>query len=661
MLLFGLKRLSGCIRSLHSADLGESQYRDGAAGGRDPRSTDAHVRVHSGPLLTSGEGSNQLLEIVQRCTREVCCVSDDGELFDTEVSDLIRKAIRSLVWLVLLPVAAVVAPSAQGQTAAEFSAWLYQYSSGDLRADYSGDGLLTPADFNAFLLFHATPTQTTGWTDLSPSAGTRQIFVSPRGSDSNSGLSQSRPVRTIGKAYSLMRNGRPDWMLLERGAIFNESFPSWRKSGRSASEPMVVTTYGPGSQRPKIRTGSSSGLISADNQVRRHLRFVGLEIFPHTRSNEVPAGVSFVGPVDDILIEDFYVHGFANGILFQASDDSRGSNVTVRRSIIADNWAMSQHAQGLFFRSIDNVSIEECVIDQNGWLPQLEAQTRTIFNHNVYIQRDVTGLRFVDNFVSRGSSHGLQARNGGTVERNVFWENPISILWGNEGGTGEVPVRGTVSNNVLLDAIDMHDQPRGWGILIENVERGRVDQNILAGSTSSPFSSWGIGIGGPDRALVRNLTIEGNVFYNWYNGFTVLRRTAEDIDVVRNTFTTTRSNEVLIDHRVPETEDNVDYLGNRYYQSDSTTRWFAFNYQELNLNEWRRDFDPQAQAIPNPTSYFPNSRWTLDTYASGKGYSNAEALVGAMRGQRRAVWNNALTTRSIVGEARVAFGLPTLP
>ena len=571
--------------------------------------------------------------------------------------------LRRLVALIVLPIAAVCAGPAQSQTPAEFSEWLYHYSSGDLRADYNGDGVLTPADFTAFIRFH-TDTNVggdDGWTEFEESPDTIKIYVSPRGNDSNNGRSEANAVQTLSKAYSLLRNGRPDWMLIERGSIFNESFPSWQKSGRSQSEPMVVTTYGSSSDRPQIRTGTRSGLVSASDDFRRHLRFVGFELVPHLRTNEVPAGISFVGPMEDILVEDVLVRGYATGMVFQASNDARGANLRIRRSVVVDNWASGQHSQGMFFRSIDGVTIEECVVDRNGWLPQLEDQTRTIFNHNVYIQRNVTGLRFTENFVSRGASHGLQARNGGAVERNVFWQNPTSILWGNEGGSDEMPVRGAVANNVLLDGVDLNETARGWGILIENVERGRIEENIFANSASTPFASWGIGIGGPDSAPVFNLTVEGNVFYNWYNAFSVLRRTAQDISVLRNTFVTNRPEEVLIDHRIEETFDNVVYSGNEYFQSDSSQRWFAFDFREITLAQWIEDFDRQARVLQSPAGRFPNQNWTLNSYASSNGFGNAESLVSSMRTQRRGLWREPLTARSVVDDAREAFGLPALP
>src|SRR4051794_30747748 len=89
-----------------------------------------------------------------------------------------------------------------------------------------------------------------GWTNVTPSSDSRIVYVSnSSGNDSNSGLSSSAAVKSITRAKSLMRNGMPDEMLLKRGDTWNESFGTWRTSGRSATEPQLVGAYGTG-ERP---------------------------------------------------------------------------------------------------------------------------------------------------------------------------------------------------------------------------------------------------------------------------------------------------------------------------------------------------------------------------------------------------------------------------
>ncbi|MFN0244454.1 MAG: hypothetical protein ACKVWV_16320, partial [Planctomycetota bacterium] len=96
-----------------------------------------------------------------------------------------------------------------------------------------------------------------GWTSIDASADTRRVYVSASaGDDDASGLSPSAPKRTIAAGKALLRHGFPDWLLLRRGDTWHESLGQWKKSGRSAEEPMLVMSYGDAPARPLLMTGS---------------------------------------------------------------------------------------------------------------------------------------------------------------------------------------------------------------------------------------------------------------------------------------------------------------------------------------------------------------------------------------------------------------------
>ena len=98
-----------------------------------------------------------------------------------------------------------------------------------------------------------------GWTVFGRSADTRIVYVSnSTGSDTNSGLAEDAPVKTLAKARTLLRNGTPDWMLLKRGDVWTENFTNWKTSGRDEDEMMVIGAYGSGA-RPKLNTGTAGG------------------------------------------------------------------------------------------------------------------------------------------------------------------------------------------------------------------------------------------------------------------------------------------------------------------------------------------------------------------------------------------------------------------
>src|SRR5690348_11040739 len=84
-------------------------------------------------------------------------------------------------------------------------------------------------------LFMSVLQDSSGFTVITPSSDSRVVYVSSsQGLDTNSGLSQSAPLKTIAKARTLLRNGMPDEMLLKKGDTWYEplSSPKWSLSGR---------------------------------------------------------------------------------------------------------------------------------------------------------------------------------------------------------------------------------------------------------------------------------------------------------------------------------------------------------------------------------------------------------------------------------------------
>jgi hypothetical protein len=107
-----------------------------------------------------------------------------------------------------------------------------------------------------------------GWTTFNPSPDSRIIYVANAGSDANDGLTTSTPKQSLAAGYGLLRDGKPDQLLLNRGDIFTNGWiaggqadglggtkanASFQKSGRSRQEPMVIGAYGNlSTARPKI-------------------------------------------------------------------------------------------------------------------------------------------------------------------------------------------------------------------------------------------------------------------------------------------------------------------------------------------------------------------------------------------------------------------------
>ncbi|MBX3359298.1 MAG: right-handed parallel beta-helix repeat-containing protein [Phycisphaeraceae bacterium] len=404
------------------------------------------------------------------------------------------------------------------------AAWTSGISTGSVEADTNSDGLLTPTDVAIFssAWYDAVANGTggggnVGWTDLTPAAGARVVYVSSSaGNNSNSGLSPSSPVRTLAAGYALLRNTFPDQMLLQCGDVWTEEFPGWGKTGRSASERMVIGSYGTG-PRPRIQPTSKTrdGIFERSNS-NGNLIISGLEISGYT-SRHTAAIQWQVGGGSNVLIEDCHVHHCTLNIVLQDMNDG----FVIRRSIIdmggpgnnGDNEANSG-----FYIALTHapVTIEECVIDRCGDHPDIRpGSIPGIRSQSVYCQDTAPGIIFRKNLVSNGGCMGPDLRAGGTIEDCIITRCAIGPRMGSATGTdtpGGYPggVTGIVRNTYVLDGTNIRDgQPsylRGVGFWLENVRSCTVENLVIArkGPTSGPLAR------NPDSCAVEMHTDPGS-------------------------------------------------------------------------------------------------------------------------------------------------------
>jgi len=215
--------------------------------------------------------------------------------------------------------------------------------------------------------------QENGWTTNNRSADTKIYFVSSKsGNDSNDGLSTQNAIRTISKAYGLIRDGYPDWILLKRGDYFNEPIPYLRKGGRSMVEPLVIASYGELAERPIIDSGyTDSGFHAPGDGNFRYVQVKDLHFYV---SKMDPSSQFFSGVGQDglslysgigILLEN--LHFEYAGIILQNSQNGKLRNITFRRSAVENNHSVNSHAQNIYTYGVENLLIEEVVADRGGW------------------------------------------------------------------------------------------------------------------------------------------------------------------------------------------------------------------------------------------------------------------------------------------------------
>ena len=525
--------------------------------------------------------------------------------------------------------------------------------------------------------YFAVALDANGFTVVTPAADSRVIYVSSsQGNDNNDGRAPERPVKTLNDALSHVRNNSADQVLLKRGDVWtNQTFGGWWKSGRSADEPIVIGAYGTG-ERPRLDTGSSVAL-DANSGTVKHLSIIGLHLSAHTRlpgsrfvSTAGSPGIRVVAKADDLLIEDCFIQGYRDNVMFQ---DFEGpiTNVRVRRNVIVDAYGSNgSHAQGLYAEGVDGLLLEENVFDHNGWLEG--KATPTGFNHNVYMRAHNDGVVVRGNVFANASSHGLQARAGGVIENNLFLDNPIGMSFGLVNGSPATPggVSGRVDGNVFIGGDDQKIGAnfRGWAIEVGNTKPGAastISNNLFTGSGDGQMPAIILGVGDnlenkSQTAGLNDLTIRGNVVYNWAQGIRVASSLRpgqsgpdglNDLVVRDNDFQAITGRTIL--HDMPFTASTETWSGNRYNGGSDGRPEILMTFNLLSWDRWRSDREPTARSAQ---VQYPAADRTAATYnASLGGEGSTAAFLAEARQQSSQSWRGQFTAGAVVAYMREGF------
>lgn len=514
--------------------------------------------------------------------------------------------------------------------------------------------------------FTDLPIDDQGWTVFTPSEDTRIFYVSSStGHDWDTSvyydatspeirddpfdpMGSVKAYKTLAAAYKQLRDGHPDWLLLKRGDVWvNEDFNppgSWVKSGPSdfTQPPLLVSAYGPRTfDRPKILTPDGvTGIQAIANHAGGvdNVAFAGLHLEPYDLGSDA-TGLRWLVETRKFLMEDCYIAGYGSkNIVFQAPKDPeyQSDGIVIRRCV-----SYRSGSQGLYTESMNNLLIEECLFDHNGWIEEIPGMEPSIYNHNVYVQAGdedeivtVRGCTF-----ARGSSHGLQLRTGGEAYENLFVQNALGMMLG-AANSGNHPhpggVHGQVKNNVFINPrdIDLLNK-RGIGLEIGNVNEATIDGNLFLHDQLEPLNSRGIsfldtefgGVG------ISDVTITKNVVFNWGTAIDV---GGEGDDVIRrvrisnNQFQLPDQTRKLIRYRHSLSNGSISYDLNRYYSLLPEDQWFDGALPE-DRNKTLESFDR-----PNVT---------LDDYSESIGGApTLEAYLKEAREQRHGYWRSAYTS-----------------
>ncbi len=502
---------------------------------------------------------------------------------------------------------------------------------------------------------------------LEASPDTRKLYVSSSsGNDANDGLSTGRPKRTIAAARELLRHGKPDWLLLRRGDVFEESLGQWKKSGRSERERMVVTGYGDEPARPLLRTGDRSALWTNGGGATppriEHVAFVGLSFVAHEyRGKGDCAGVQWLQPSTDVLFEDCLVQAYSTNFVVQGVG-GRHADVRLRRSIVVDAYSIhgsGNHPQGLYAYGVDGLLVEENVFDHNGWSESVPDAGADIYSHNLYIDNGNSGVVVRGNIIANASSHGMQLRCGGVAEENLFVRNSIALSVGG-GNHPEIDgVTAKVRGNVILDGKDIDEKnPRGWGLWLSNIRSGRVEGNVVASNKDGQQPLLLVLDGdhiGDDRASVgvQKLAIERNVFWNWGGGIRVegTAQQIREVTLARNDIQDSVTDAALVEFVDPSSVASVHSSQNRWFSRRAPKgAWVRVARESRALPDGDREARVDYPHAERCASFFADALGTEGT---------CRAFIAEARAQSKARWRPRFTAASVNRYVKEGLDLPT--
>src|ERR1700704_6951306 len=374
-------------------------------------------------------------------------------------------------------------------------------------------------------------TDTNGWTVFTPSADTHKVYVSNSiGSDANDGLSESTPVKTLAMGLSLIRDGSPDWLLLKAGDTWTGEALDSVPSGRSAAEPMLISSWGSGA-RPVVEPNpnvNGAGILSVGGPGHGgdFLAVVGIEFYNYTDDPANPSfdptnhhivGAVFLNPVTSVLIEDCKFSFFSDNIDVTPLNPTPDSTVTIRRNVIVDSYSIDSHSQGILIDSVAYPVIQENVLDHNGWNVSVAGADPTPFNQAIYITAHNGPAIVTGNIIANASANGLQARSGGFVDDNLFVHNPVA------GFVASTP--SSVTDNVILEGINNANIANSWGFFVNGGASGSVVQNNIAAHSISVPPSFAFDIESGDSGV----TLTNNIVYSWGSSRQILDNGSGDI------------------------------------------------------------------------------------------------------------------------------------
>lgn len=371
-----------------------------------------------------------------------------------------------------------------------------------------------------------------GWTQFVESVDTRKVYVSATGNDSNNGLSEGAPKLTISAGIGVLRDNKPDWLLLKAGDSWSTSV-SWNKSGLNADEPMLMSSYGAGA-RPQIDSEASHGITLAADV--HFVAFVGIKVFSSTftGSQATRNGIQInTFPISNILLEDMHIENYVSCLLIQTGERRpplpfKITDIKLRRCIIARAYnTRGTISTSLFVKGVDTILFEENLFHMCGQDSDVAGSTDSVFNHGVYFQHETRNITVKGNLWLYGASDCTHRGSIGTWDNNYWWQFPMGLEFGggtDQSRTPDGATSGDVINNVWQNGRDrIGGDRKGKAFTCDHISSGSFRNNILdtcfqdGSDFSSPptFHPWQMGTGNPGSVGLNDWLVDGNIIHEW--------------------------------------------------------------------------------------------------------------------------------------------------
>lgn len=551
------------------------------------------------------------------------------------------------------------------------------------------------------------PTDAQGWTVFTPSSDSRIVYVSSSGNDSTGqyyttaqvGSDPKHPIITVqpfltyAAAYARTRSGYPDWVLFKQGETFdNTAFYANIRSGRSKTEPFLISDYGNTNVMPVINNRGTIGVYPTG--LTAYFAITNLDFYNFHRNPNDPRhvpgdnGVSTVfiysaGDITRYSIHDFMIEGcrftYHNGCIIQGENTY---NAGFYRNVVHNAYSLTvNRPQGFYSSYVNNLDFQENIFDHNGWYSTVASGgigPADPQNHNVYLT-NIKNSTIKNNISTRPSSMSFKFSSvhypplddyagieNLLIENNFILDSEIGLGIGGNDTTSHRFKNVNILGNVLSNMNVSMPTSRVivWANDMQDWDGGSWTNNLLMNTDHE--NSFGYSMMG----TYRNVVFDHNIVYNFKNAsYGVL------FDPIRNTKTgwtvsgCSWTNNIIYAPitsartKVGAAGWNVrtgwTFSGNRYYSTGTPGTRFTYLGVNVSDDTYRTSTgDNFVWGIPA----FNDPTRSIETYMQSLGQTGTlTAYIDKIRTFGRYNWPVEYMAPAVLPWIKAGFGLSSEP